>query len=121
MLSESRRTLVRILAIALVLCGACQTPHRAHTSSAPAADHAVYRPGTDYPVAAPSLPHDEAAIGRPSAVERVRLVYPQARRADQVDELHGTKVEDPYRWLEDADSQETRAWIDAENEVTQAY
>jgi len=49
------------------------------------------------------------------------LVYPQARRGDQVDDYHGTKVADPYRWLEDTDSRETHAWVEAENKVTFAY
>jgi prolyl oligopeptidase len=53
--------------------------------------------------------------------ESTRLVYPEARKIDQVDDFFGTKVPDPYRWLENADSQETRAWIDAENNVTFAY
>jgi prolyl oligopeptidase len=44
--------------------------------------------------------------------------YPQARKSDQVDDYHGTKVADPYRWLEDPDSPESRAWIEAENKVT---
>jgi prolyl oligopeptidase len=50
-----------------------------------------------------------------------RLKYPQAAKSDVVDDFFGTKVADPYRWLEDADSPETRAWIDAENAVTFAY
>jgi prolyl oligopeptidase len=116
---ESRSAL-RILAIALILCGGCRTPERTVTWSRPAVEHAVYHPGADS-VAAPALPHDEAAIGMPAAAARSRLAYPTARRADQVDDWHGTKVEDPYRWLEDADSPETRAWIDAENAVTQTY
>ena len=47
--------------------------------------------------------------------------YPKPRKADQTDEYHGVKVADPYRWLEDADSPETRQWIDAENKITSAY
>ncbi|HVX14581.1 MAG TPA: prolyl oligopeptidase family serine peptidase [Pirellulales bacterium] len=46
------------------------------------------------------------------------LQYPPARRNDQVDDYHGTRVPDPYRWLEDPDSPESRAWIEAENKLT---
>jgi prolyl oligopeptidase len=49
------------------------------------------------------------------------LSYPQARRSDQVDDYHGTKVADPYRWLEDTDSAETHAWVEAENKLTFSY
>jgi prolyl oligopeptidase len=45
-------------------------------------------------------------------------IYPPARRADQVDDYHGIKVADPYRWLEDPDSAESRAWIEAQNKLT---
>jgi prolyl oligopeptidase len=47
--------------------------------------------------------------------------YPQAKKVDQTDDFFGTKIADPYRWLEDADAPDTRAWIDAENEVTFGY
>ncbi|MFN2461672.1 MAG: prolyl oligopeptidase family protein [Candidatus Velthaea sp.] len=50
-----------------------------------------------------------------------RFRYPSARRADHVDEYHGTTVADPYRWLEDLDSPETAAWIAAENELSEAF
>jgi prolyl oligopeptidase len=44
--------------------------------------------------------------------------YPVARKSDQVDDYHGTKVADPYRWLEDLDSAETAKWVAAENKLT---
>ena len=50
-----------------------------------------------------------------------RLEYPKSRKADVVDVLHGTSVEDPYRWLEDTGSAETRAWVAAQNKVTFGY
>jgi prolyl oligopeptidase len=47
--------------------------------------------------------------------------YPAAKRGSQVDDYHGTRVADPYRWLEDVDSPETKAWVEAENRVTFGY
>jgi prolyl oligopeptidase len=44
--------------------------------------------------------------------------YPRARQVTQVDDYHGTRVADPYRWLEDPDSPQTQAWIEAENRIT---
>ena len=49
------------------------------------------------------------------------LTYPATRKADVVDDYHGTKVADPYRWLEDDRSAETAAWVEAQNKVTQGY
>jgi prolyl oligopeptidase len=49
------------------------------------------------------------------------LDYPQTRKGDQTDDYHGTKVVDPYRWLEDDNSAETAQWVQAENKVTLAY
>lgn len=44
--------------------------------------------------------------------------YPPTRKSGQVDDYHGTRVEDPYRWLEEVDSPETRGWVEAQNAVT---
>ncbi len=44
--------------------------------------------------------------------------YPQTRMDDTVEQLHGHEIADPYRWLEDLDSEETAAWVAAQNEVS---
>lgn len=46
------------------------------------------------------------------------IKYPAARKSDQVDDYHGVKVADPYRWLEDLDSQETAHWVEEENNLS---
>ena len=47
--------------------------------------------------------------------------YPKAPRSETVDDYHGTRVADPYRPLEDPDSAETRAWVEAENKITYGF
>jgi len=47
--------------------------------------------------------------------------YPVAQKSDQTDDYFGTAVSDPYRWLEDDNSDQTAAWVKAENEVTFGY
>ena len=49
------------------------------------------------------------------------LAYPPAPRGDHVDVYHGVKVADPYRWMEDIDSPQTRRWLEAESELSSRY
>jgi prolyl oligopeptidase len=49
------------------------------------------------------------------------FAYPPARRGNVVDDYQGVKVADPYRWLENLDSPETRVWITAEARLTESY
>ena len=48
-------------------------------------------------------------------------MYPAARRSDHVDDYFGRTVADPYRWMEELDSDEVKAWVDGENALTQSY
>ena len=52
---------------------------------------------------------------------QTKIEYPQTKKVEQTDDYHGTKVSDPYRWLEDDNSSETKAWVQAENKVTFDY
>src|SRR5882672_10819618 len=49
------------------------------------------------------------------------LKYPGVRRDSHVDDYHGEKVADPYRWMEELDSPKTKAWVKAEAELTDSY
>jgi prolyl oligopeptidase len=68
-----------------------------------------------------------AAVGAGAAAAQTcpaygtALTYPVTNKVDHTDNYHGTTVADPYRWLEDANSGETKSWVDAQNKVTQAY
>lgn len=53
--------------------------------------------------------------------EATGLHYPNTRKVDTVDDYFGTKVADPYRWLEDDNSDSTKAWVDEENRLTFDY
>ena len=49
------------------------------------------------------------------------FTYPPARRGDVVDLHHGREIADPYRWLEDLDSNETADFVAAQNAVSGPY
>lgn len=55
------------------------------------------------------------------ADEMTLLPYPKTEKGEVKDDYFGTIVDDPYRWLEDDLSAETKAWVNAQNEVTQHY
>ncbi|MCJ7694222.1 MAG: hypothetical protein MUO40_02250, partial [Anaerolineaceae bacterium] len=47
--------------------------------------------------------------------------YPKTKKTDFIELLHGIEVPDPYRWMENIDSPETKEWIEAQNQLTQSY
>lgn len=106
---DPRRFLNSVLALAAAgsLLGACQSEQPSKSEAAPAAKVATAQPA------------------KPAAAEM--LVYPPSPRGEVVDTYHGTKVADPYRWLEAADEPgsaewpKVQAWIEAQNKLTFGY
>ena len=56
-----------------------------------------------------------------SMEKQSRLNYPLSAKGDTIDNYFGRQVADPYRWLEDDQSEQTKAWVEAQNKVTFDY
>jgi len=76
---------------------------------------------TPPPPPAPLPPPPAPVASTPVAAPAPAWTYPPARPGDVVEEHHGVKVPDPYRWLEALDAKETRDWVTAENQLTDSY
>src|SRR5215472_12962256 len=74
------------------------------------------------PAAAPAgrLSTPDSAYPSPH-MQAVSRPYPPAARLDTVDELHGHRIPDPYRWLEDPASPETVAWSEAQDRLCRDF
>lgn len=62
-----------------------------------------------------------SAISFSVSAQKMFYKYPDAKQEDVVDDYHGTLIKDPYRWLEDENSEATKTWIKQEMVVTNAY
>lgn len=103
---------MRTLAISLLLLGiaGCAAERGAPSRSATPAPAASATPSTPPAAAVPAV-----AVAAAATPASPRLPYPETRRADTVDTLHGVRVADPYRWLEDEKTPEVQAWMDAQD------
>src|SRR5690348_15767396 len=69
----------------------------------------------------PTEPRTPSPPPIPSVTPKVERTIPvHTRKADVVDEMFGTRVADPYRWLEDGDADEVKQWTERENVATRA-
>ncbi len=61
-----------------------------------------------------------APVGQTQQASATAKCPPESRKDDVVEQIHGVSIADPYRWLEDQQSPETRSWIEAEDKCTEA-
>ncbi|MCB2378715.1 prolyl oligopeptidase family serine peptidase [Hymenobacter sp. BT635] len=99
--------------LALTALAACK-------SSQPANDVAARRPLTELPTTEPNGPSRRGAAAV-ADLPRLAVEYPKTRKTNHTDDYFGTPVTDPYRWLEDLDSPETKEWVTAQNKVSFGY
>src|ERR1700761_642872 len=59
----------------------------------------------------------QVAVGLPPT-PNTPMVYPLTARISHTDQYHGVSVDDPYRWMEDLDSEQVRHWVDSENQIS---
>ncbi len=95
-------------ASALVGLSLAILPTGCHRTEPHSPEHA---PGAAVSIATPAATSAEPAASGP----------PEARRAELIEDVHGVKVADPYRWLEDVGSKETQSWLDAFDRFTRRY
>ncbi|MEO0405381.1 MAG: S9 family peptidase, partial [Bacteroidota bacterium] len=73
------------------------------------------------PLALIALLFASCSESAPEETVKSKMTYPETKKQDIVDTLWGQTIADPYRWLEDDNSQETKTWVQSQNKVTQDY
>src|SRR5579871_2558568 len=73
------------------------------------------------PILAAALLSTDLTMSHAAGDKGAKPEYPKAHTVEQADDYFGTKVSDPYRWMEDVDSADVKQWVDAENVLTQQY
>ncbi len=68
-----------------------------------------------------TVPTTETKTSIEQSKQTMAFTYPETKKVDTVTNYFGTEVKDPYRWLEDDRSDETAAWVKAQNKITFGY
>jgi prolyl oligopeptidase len=79
------------------------------------------KPVQHFVIAAALLIEPLCGIAQHTSPNTNKMAYPKTNKIDIADTYFGNTINDPYRWLEDDRSAETKAWVEAENKVTQNY